>query len=136
MLKVKSQIPNKEFVAFIHDWFELLAHGKLEEACQKIDKPNSYGITWTPEKIIEVVNDNFGPGTTYFLEHPEGPVFSNVSETEGKFRADVIRFNDGSGYSVEHDLPLNKEWSDLTAQFEFIGGKREFEVILHDIHVL
>jgi hypothetical protein len=50
--------------------------------------------------------------------------------------ADVVPFKDGSGYSVEHDVPLNGEWSDLTAQFEFVGKSPEFEVILHDLHVL
>jgi hypothetical protein len=70
------------------------------------------------------------------LKHPEGPMFTAVAETHGETRADVLKFNDGPGFSVEHDVPLNGEWSDLTAQFEFVGEMPEFEVILHDIHVL
>ena len=68
--------------------------------------------------------------------HKEGVLFTKVKETKGKYRTDVIKFDDGSGYSVEHDVPLNGEWSDLTAQFEFIEKGSEFEVILHDIHIL
>ncbi len=70
------------------------------------------------------------------LSHPEGIAFSAVSETSGKFSADVLKLDDGSGYSVEHVVPLNGEWSDLIAQFEFIGEFPKFEVILHDLHVM
>jgi len=58
MLKVKSGDIEKEFIVFIEVWFDLLAQGKMKEACQKIDKPNCYGILFTPEKILEIVNDS------------------------------------------------------------------------------
>ena len=48
---------------------------------------------------------------------------------------EAIKRNDG-GYSVEFDIPLNGEVSDLTAQLEFNKKGRVFEVVLHDIHVL
>ena len=114
----------------------MIAKGKIAEACKKLDKPNYYGIVWTPEKIKEIIKDEFGPETIFGQEHPKGVFFSSVQETEGTYRADVLKFDDGSGYSVEHNVPLNREWSDLTAQFEFIGETSEFEVILHDLHVL
>ena len=47
-----------------------------------------------------------------------------------------MAFDDGSGYSVEHDVPLNGEWSDLTAQFEFVRFPKGYAVVLHDLHVM
>jgi hypothetical protein len=136
MLRVQGDNLNEELIAFIHSWFDLLAKGRLEEACEMLDRPNSYGIRWTGEKIQSVVEDNFGPGTVFASTHPEGPIFTSVAETSGESRADVLRFNDGSGFSVKHDLPLNGEWSDMTAQFEFLGKAQDFEVVLHDLHVM
>jgi len=136
MLRVKTENSHKEFVEFIHSWFDLLAKGEVDRACEDLDRLNSYGIRWTAEKIENVVKDNFGPGTVFSSNHPEGPVFTTVIETNGKSRADIVKFNDGSGFSVEHDVPLNGEWSDLTAQFEFLGKIPEFKVVLHDLHVL
>jgi hypothetical protein len=48
----------------------------------------------------------------------------------------VVRIGDGSGYAVDHAVPLNGEWSDLTAQFEFLEEADGFAVVLHDLHVL
>ena len=43
---------------------------------------------------------------------------------------------DQSGYRLDHDVPLNGQWSDLTAQFEFLRRPGGFAVVLHDLHVL
>jgi hypothetical protein len=43
---------------------------------------------------------------------------------------------DGTGFQFDYDLPLNGEWSDLTAQFEFLRRSDGYAVVLHDIHVL
>ena len=48
----------------------------------------------------------------------------------------LVEFADGRGYSFEYDLPLSGEWSDLTAQFEFLRRPSGYAVVLHDIHVL
>ena len=136
MVHIESNNVEEELIHFIESWFDMIAKGRIEEACSALDKPNCYGIIWTPEKIEELIKNEFGPETVFGLEHPNGVYFSAVQDTEGTYRADALKFNDGSGYSVEHDVPLNGEWSDLTAQFEFIGKKLDFEVILHDLHVL
>jgi hypothetical protein len=52
-------------------------------------------------------------------------------------RADVIRLaSDPSTGSVELDLPLNGEWSDLTALFEFGPVDGGIALSLYDLHVL
>jgi len=136
MMHVELLDAEKELIGFVQIWLDLLANGKDEEACSLLDKPNCYGIEWTPEKIREILEEEFSAESIFGRAHPEGVSFSTVKETFGECKADVLRFDDGSGYSVEHDVPLNGEWSDLTARFEFIGKAPRFEVILHDLHVL
>jgi len=136
MLHINSTNIEKEMIQFIQNWFDMIAEGKIDEACNKLDKPNCYGIKWTPEKIQDIIKDEFGLKTIFGHDHPDGVYFSAVKSTEGNYRADALKFDDGSGYSVEHDVPLNGKWSDLTAQFEFIGTMLVFDIILHDLHVL
>ncbi len=136
MLHIQSNNIEQELIAFVQSWFNLIAQGHINEACNQLDKPNCYGIKWNAKKIQVLISDEFSPDTLFGSSHPEGVAFSSVSQTSGKFSADVLKFDDGSGYTVEHDVPLNGEWSDLTAQFEFVGEFPEFEVILHDLHVL
>ena len=136
MLHIDSNNIEKELIHFVQKWFDLIADGEFEEACKKLDKPNCYGIKWTPEKIQDIIKDEFGPETIFGDEHKNGVFFSAVKDTNGSYRSDVLEFDDGRGYSVEHDVPLNGEWSDLTAQFEFLGKTPVFEIILHDLHVL
>lgn len=136
MLHIDSNNIEEEMIRFVQNWFDLIAEGKIEEACDKLDKPNCYGVKWTPKKFQDIIKDVFGPEIIFGHEYPNGVFFSAVKATDGAYRADALKFDCGSGYSVEHDVPLNGEWSDLTAQFEFVGEKPVFEVILHDLHVL
>ena len=48
----------------------------------------------------------------------------------------VGSYEDDAGYWLDHDMPLNGEWSDLTAQFEFQARSDGFDVVLLDLHVL
>lgn len=136
MIRVQTNNLHDAFMGFICSWFDLLAQGDADQACAAIDKPNIYGVRWTPEMIFDVLEDNFGPGTVFASQHPEGPTISSVSQTKGDARVNVVPFSDGSGFSVEYDVPLNGEWSGLTAQFEFLGKHPQFAVVLHDLHVL
>jgi hypothetical protein len=51
--------------------------------------------------------------------------------------AGVVRYRDDPrGGTVDLDLPLDGEWSDLTAQFEFAPVPGGTAVSLYDLHVL
>ncbi len=54
----------------------------------------------------------------------------------GDGRTSLVEFDDGRGYSFEHDLPLGGEWSYPTAEFQFLRCPSGYAVVLHDIHVL
>lgn len=36
---------------------------------------------------------------------------------------------------IDFDLPLNGEWSDLTAQFEVVAVSNGWTLLLRDLHV-
>ena len=101
-----------------------------------LDVPAPDGERWTPERLVALVSDTYRPGTPFHREHPEGPVFTPVATVRGRLGAAVIEYEDGSGYWIDHDMPMNDEASDLTAQFEFTRRGDTFEVMLHDLHVL
>jgi len=127
--------PN-DLLAVIRDWFRLLAADRWDEAIGMLDEPNRYGIQWTPEGIRGALDLTFRPGCRFRVTHPEGPQFTDPDAASGLPHADVVAFDDGSGYSADHDVPLNGEWSDLTAQFEFLRRPNGLALVLHDLHVL
>jgi hypothetical protein len=136
MLLLAPEQAESELIAWVRDWLDLLAAGRLEEACARLDGPAGDGMRWTPERLRTAVDESFGPGTRFRTIHPEGPVFTSVGAARGRPDASLIAFADGSGYSVEHDVPLNGTHSDLTAQFEFRWLGRSLAVSLYDLHVL
>lgn len=101
-----------------------------------IDEPNCYGITWTPERIRQVVEDTFGPGCRFRSQHPEGIRWSDPDELGDGGHPETYPHDDGSGFAFDHDVSLNGEWSDLTAQFKFHRRAQGYAVVLHDLHVL
>lgn len=122
---------------FARQFFRLAAADRLAEACAMLDEPNEYGQVWTPAIITSVLHETFSPRTRFYLPHPEGPRFTspdNLVEPANRF--EVVPFADGSGYSYSYDVPLNGEWSDLTALFEFKQRPGGLAAILHDLHVL
>jgi hypothetical protein len=132
-----SPTPEADLVSFIRRWFSLLAAGLQAEACAEIDEPNVYGLGWTPDDLQECVDMTFLPGSRFRREHPEGLRFTDpATATGGDGRPDIIELSGGRGYWVDHEVPLNGEWSDLTAEFEFARRADGFAVILHDLHVL
>ena len=114
----------------------LLADGQVESACALIDEPNKYGIVWTPTLIEDLINSTFSPASRFYQSHPEGPIITNRFQLNEQKDIEVIELEDGSGYLFDYDLPLNGEWSDLTAQFEFHKKPNGYAVVLHDLHVL
>lgn len=57
MIEIPPHAAEQTIVAFVRQWLKLLAAGRWQEACGMIDEPNCYGITWTPERIEQVIED-------------------------------------------------------------------------------
>ena len=137
MIDISPDAPEKAILDFARRWMKMLADNRLDEACALLDEPNYYGIVWTPDLIMETVHETFSPDTLFYNYHPEGPIFTDPYELEAQpNREEPIEFDDGSGYHLDYDIPLNGEWSDLTAQFEFLKRPNGYAVVLHDLHVM
>jgi hypothetical protein len=129
--------PERRIREFARQFFRLAAADKLAQACAMLDEPNVYGQTWTPERITAVLRETFSPDTSYYSFHPEGPRFSTPDElVERSQHVSFGAFEDGSGYWYDYAVPLNGEWSDLTAQFIFMRRPEGLAAILHDLHVM
>jgi len=137
MLIPSSSAPaQSELVAHVRGWINLLADGDFALASRQLDGANSYGTSWTADAISDAIAAAYPPGCRFRAEHPEGPIVSRVEAASGDRQPSVVEFADGSGYSVEHGLPLNGEYADLTVQVEFRWQGYQLAMVLHDIHVL
>ena len=120
---------NSELVDFVHEWIKLCASGKTKEAFELLDSPvDKTRHTWTPEDFHEVTFDHLDDG--------KYPVITDPDRVEGKIRKDVFTYDDGSGWGVEFDLPLNGVVSDFTLLFDFIKASEELKIILDDCHAM
>ena len=136
MIFINPKSPQNDILPFVKNWMRLLAEQRTEDACALIDEPNCYGVTWSSDRIRQIVTETFSPDTRFYLDHPEGPIFSDPFDLEEQRDIEVIELNDGSGYVFDYHLPLNCEWSDLTAQFEFYKRSDGYAIVLHELHVL
>ena len=126
--------PEAELIAFARTWFGLLARGEWDAALAMLDAPNSYGIVWTRESITSLLHETFGPATRFATEYG-APSFSDPDLADGT-EHHSFGVLDGGGFWLDHDVPLNGIFSDLTAQFEFLPGAGGYAAVLHDLHVM
>ena len=113
--------------AHIEAWLQQLSAGNWHEVLGMLDEPNSYGVKWGEAEIRSSL-DEYSRSKTWAVTDP------NSLDVSG--HTSFGEFNDGSGYWFDYDIPLNGEWSDLTAQFEFKKRGDGYALVLHDIHVL
>lgn len=125
MIPLSSELPLTAFSRFTHEWFQLLAHGQFAQAVATLEEPTSYGERWSAESIQHALRD-YSPDT----------VVTDPGVLPPDQHQSLIAFSDGRGYSFDCSVPLGGEWSDLTAQFEFLHRPSGFAVVLQDLHVL
>jgi len=127
-----------ELLGFCREWLDLVAADRFDEALGLLWVPPSYDKSqhWTPDKLRSYI-ENYGSWTpredgTRWRVTPAIDAGDRPEE-----RSTVARLDDDphAGW-VDLDLPLNGEWSDLTAQFEFAPVPGGTAVSLYDIHVL
>lgn len=126
--------PGEKLIAFARTWFTLLAQADWDTALSMLDEPNSYGMRWTRKTITKLLNDTFGPETRFAAEFGM-PKFSDPDSAAGHPQHSFGELKVG-GFWLHHAVPLNGEFSDLTAQFEFHPRQGGYAAILHDLHVL
>ena len=132
MLSVNST--DEEILSHIEEWVSALAEEDYESAYKRTKHDPYY--EWTPELIKNVINGYGLPEP-----HPSGETFkvTPIKEAKGETpRQEVDRGpydGDRFGY-VYYDLPLNGEWSDLTASFRLEKQDKDLVITLEEIHVM
>lgn len=135
MLRVGAT-PEADLIAFVRQCLDLLGAGGFDEACAALDRPTSYGHRWTPHELQSLLVETLRPESSLSRQHPDGLRFTPASGAVGDPHPAFGVFADGSGFWVDHDVPINGAFSELTAQFEFYGRGVSLEVALQDLHVL
>jgi len=126
MTRPSLEASESEILAFARDWVRFAAKHGLDEALRLIDRRDS-DPAWSETFVRSISEDHFGDGQTCTITDPDA--FREL-------RVDAYRYNDGSGFAVDHDLAMNHKRSDFTAQFEFKRTSDTYAIYLADIHVL
>lgn len=124
-----SLTPSAETATRVHVelWLHELSICNWGVVIAMLDEPNAYGQKWGEVEIRQAI-DEYSRSRSWRVTTPE------LLDASG--HVNFGQFNDGSGYWLDYDIPLNGAWSDLTAQFEFKMRGAEYALVLHDIHVL
>ena len=122
----------EEATLFIREWTKLLSEAKFDEACAMLDEPEDNGrnIFWNAENLREVFLD--------YCWHKRMPVINNPYHMNlDKEVIDFYNYDDGSGYAVDYDIPLDGEWGELTANFQFKKESQNlYRIYLYDMRVM
>jgi len=134
-VRLPREATDEEILALVGQWVELLAQGNYGAAYDVTAHEPYY--QWTPELMRQTIE-----GYGFAEPHPAGPfrITSFASAKGGpKPRHRVERFEtaqeDGRIGYVLFDLPLNGQWSDLTATFGVYRYEDRVVLSLNEIHV-
>ena len=124
---------DKEILDFVEAWIDDLARGDYEAAYRRTEHDPYY--QWTPE-LIQSVIQGYGSPTP----RPGRPVYyvtARSSALGGPPQRIVDRDTERPNVlaGVWYDLPLNGEWSDLTATFSVERRDGGAVAVLQEIHV-
>lgn len=143
MKVLPSDASDDEILEVCREWVELVAAGRLVDAIDLLYVPIGYHTSqhWTPETLQTFVG-NYGswePLADRRVVRMTPLTTARVPVHRPNFRphADIVRLTrDRTAGSVVLDVPLDGEWSDLTAQFEFAPVDGGIGISLYDLHVL
>ena len=138
MIQLPRNSTDEQILDVVRAWVELLAQERHEEAFQMLRYQSSE--LWSPELIKNVIT-NYG-----FIEPcADGAMFKVTSLKDnpgGKPFYEVYWYGADPNRPAEYlgmaafNLPLNGEWSDVTAMFDIVEEDGQLVLELDDIHVL
>jgi hypothetical protein len=132
-----------EILAVCREWMERVAAGDVEGAIEMLHVPERYDESqrWTVGSLVRYVG-NYGSwdarpdGRTWRITSP-ATALTPADRRDFRPTAEVVRHpTDPRSGSVDVDLPLDGEWSDLTALLKFEPVEGGIGLSLYDVHVL
>jgi hypothetical protein len=129
VLNTAGTAKDEDLVVYIRSWFDLIASGGIADACKQLDEPNRAGIIWTPQKIIDVIS-------RVLHMKSDSVVITSTILCSGSPGGRIFRLLNGSGVVVEHQIPLNGQYCDVTAIFEFLWRGKALAFTLDGLYVL
>ena len=130
MVELPSNPTDQELLSVVDDWIDALVRGEYLAALTMVEHDPYY--RWTPA-LLEAVIAGYGLPEP----HPSGTVFRvrpRNSATGGPPARNVDR-DTGGAPQIEHSLPLNGEWSDLSATFRVESRGNSSAIVLEEVHV-
>lgn len=142
MLVLPEDSTDAEILDAVRVFVELLAKEKYAEAYEKFLPTSDRELT--PEIVKALIE---GYGFAEPVENNDEPPLrvtslNQMTESEPKDRQQVEWFDYHTERNAHvlgmahYDLPLNGQWSDLTAIFDIIKVEGGIALSLYDIHVL
>ena len=128
MLNPVGAVKDDDLIKHIRSWFDLIASDQIEDACKQLDEPNKAGIVWTPQKVMEAV------ATALHIKNDSALITRSAAST-GSPEVRVFRLLNGSGYAVEHRVPLNGQYCNVIAIFEFLWRRKALAFVLDGLYV-
>lgn len=118
-----------DVLKFLRRWVQLLSENRYPEAFAYLDISAEKNTIKDYPAFCRIINEYFNY-KNWRITDPSLP--DRHSE-----RFDMCYYDDKSGFCCDYDLPVNNEWSDLTAQFSFknIGGGL-YRIYLENVHLL
>lgn len=143
-VKIKNPATLIDIKNAIHSWLDLLADEKYRDAYAFTLHDPYY--EWTPELLEQVIN---GYGLPY--ENDGSPKYkvtkwsTAINEDNCRYNEEITFFDKPRDYSsqnlleigeVYYNLPLDGEWSDLTATVIILQSADFTTLELNEIHVM
>jgi len=117
----------------VEEWVDLLAAGRFRDAAAWLySSPGAEKMT--ADRIEALVQEDWWDKPEADGKHIVTP---RAEATGGGPRCSVIRLDaDPSAGNIHYDLPLDGQWSSLTAILDFKPDGDTMVISLHDMHVL
>jgi hypothetical protein len=133
---ISNSPEHSDLIAFVHRWFRLLSDGRDDDAAAQLDEPNEDGQQWSGQAIRHAIDEAFPEGCRFRVQHGGSLRVTDPKSASGSSQETVVELADRDGYSVWCSVPLNGEWSDLSALFTFVRRDDGLAVVLDELHVL
>jgi hypothetical protein len=135
MRTVEAGARDSELLDCLNEWIELMAAGDFTAAADYLCPPEgSNAEHWTAETLRTYI-ENYGSWEP--LADGSRVQVTSVADAarEAPARHEVYAV-DGQAPHIEYDLPLDGEWSDLTAIVHIVENDGRWAFLLYDLRVL